>query len=257
MAHIISVCGGKGGVGKTTAVANLGLTLSNMGKEVTLVDTNLTTPSLSLHLGIPLYPVTLHDVLRGEAYITEAMHIHQSGMRIVPASLSLDDLEGTEAQQIIDIIRNDLDDSDVILLDCAAGLGNETVAALKASDELLIITNPELPAVTDALKTKNLARDLGVDVIGAVLNRVEGKRGRELSHSEIKDMLEVPIIARIPEDHRVKEAIRRKKPVVEHEPRAPSSREFRRLAAKLTGEPVPKGASPGLLRRLKEWMRGI
>ncbi|QQG39375.1 MAG: cell division ATPase MinD [Candidatus Aenigmatarchaeota archaeon] len=257
MGRIIAVSGGKGGVGKTTTVANLGLALRKLGKDVTLVDTNLTTPSLSLHLGIPLYPVTLHDVLRGDAYLTEAMYIHQSGMRIVPASLSLEDLEGTDAKRVSKALQDATADTDIVLLDCAAGLGNETIAALKAADDLLIVTNPDLPSVTDALKTKKLAEELGVKTLGVVLNRVDAKKKHaQLSEREVKEMLETPILARVPEDVGVQEAIHKKSPVVNHRPSAPSSREFVRLAASLTGEQYTNGHS-GFFEKFKTWMMGF
>ena len=67
MTRIIACASGKGGVGKTTFVANLGVALAELGKDVIAVDTNLTTPNLGLHLGVPLYPTTLHDVLKGKA----------------------------------------------------------------------------------------------------------------------------------------------------------------------------------------------
>ncbi|MBS3051549.1 MAG: P-loop NTPase, partial [Candidatus Aenigmarchaeota archaeon] len=72
MTRIIAVVSGKGGVGKTTMVANIGTALSKLGKNVIILDANLTTPSLGMHLGVPLYPVTLHDVLKGRANIKDA-----------------------------------------------------------------------------------------------------------------------------------------------------------------------------------------
>lgn len=261
MANVIAVSGGKGGVGKTTTVANLGLALRKLGKDVTLIDTNLTTPSLSLHLGIPLYPITLHDVLRGDAYITEAMYIHQSGLRIVPASLSLEDLEGTDARKIAKIMDEVAAETDIVLLDCAAGLGNETVAALRAADSLLLVTNPDLPSVTDALKTKKLAEEMGVKVLGVVLNRVDARKKKsQLSEKEVKDMLEVPILALVPEDANVQLAIHNKTPVVHHRPRAAASREYVKLASVLTGDAaVPNGhnGNSSFFEKFKAWMMGF
>jgi septum site-determining protein MinD len=63
MTRVITVLSGKGGVGKTFVTANLGVTLAEMGKDVTILDGNLTTPNLGLHLGIPIFPRTIHDVL--------------------------------------------------------------------------------------------------------------------------------------------------------------------------------------------------
>ena len=71
MTRIIAVVSGKGGVGKTTMVANIGVALAKMGKNVIILDANLTTPSLGLHLGVPLYPITIHDVLKDQKNISD------------------------------------------------------------------------------------------------------------------------------------------------------------------------------------------
>ena len=93
MARIVACVSGKGGVGKTTITSNLGLVLNNLGKKTIVVDGNITTPNLSIHLGIPLYPITLHDVLKGEADIREALYLHPTGLTILPGGIGLQDLE--------------------------------------------------------------------------------------------------------------------------------------------------------------------
>src|SRR3989344_4670562 len=100
MTRIIGVVSGKGGVGKTTMVANLGTALAKMGKNVIILDANLTTPSLGLHLGVPLYPVTLHDVLKGRANIKDAIYMHESGVKIIPAGISLRDMRGVDSKDL-------------------------------------------------------------------------------------------------------------------------------------------------------------
>jgi len=79
MTRLICVSSGKGGVGKTTVTSNIGAALTQFGSDTIVLDANLTNPNLGFHLGIPLYPKTLHDVLKGEAHITEAMYITTQG----------------------------------------------------------------------------------------------------------------------------------------------------------------------------------
>ena len=134
MTRIIVCASGKGGVGKTTLVANLGLALMKHSKDVIVVDANLTTPNLGLHLGIPLYPTTLHDVVKGKADIKDAIYEHESGLRIIPAGISINDLRGADPKELPNAFLGLLGATDIILVDAAAGLGRETLSALEAAD---------------------------------------------------------------------------------------------------------------------------
>jgi septum site-determining protein MinD len=252
MARIISVLSGKGGVGKTTLVSNLGTALVKRGKKVTIMDANVTTPNLSLHLGIPLYPVTLHDVLRNDAPIESAIYDHHTGLKIVPASLSTEALKGVDMNKLENAMTHLLDMNDIIIVDAAAGLGKEALAAIDVADDLIIVTNPELPAVTDALKTIRIAQDNGTNVLGVVVNRVKGLK-HELSMNEIRNMLEVPIISIVPEDLAVPKSISKKTPVVHHKPRSRSAVEFQKLAARILGETYQGVEKKSWLERLFFW----
>jgi septum site-determining protein MinD len=236
MSRIISVISGKGGVGKTTIVSNLGAAMTKQGKNVVIIDGNVTTPNLSLHLGIPFYPTTLHDALRDDKPIESAIYNHHTGMKVIPASLSIDSLKGVDLNRLEDALSSLLGKTDVIIIDSAAGLGKEALASMSVADELLIVTNPELPAVTDALKTIKIAQDNGIRVLGVVLNRVKGLK-HEMPIEDIKTMLEVPVISIIPEDIAIPRSIAKKIPVVHHKPKSKSSVEFHKLASKITGEP--------------------
>lgn len=238
MTRIITCLSGKGGVGKTMLVANLGAALAEMGKDVVVLDANLTTPNLGLHLGVPLFPTTLNDVLKGKAKLADATYAHESGLRIIPAGISLKDMKGIDARDLPNTLLDLLGGTDIVLIDAAAGLGREALAAIEAADELLLITNPELPAVTDALKASKLAEQVGTKVTGLVINRIS-KKHHELTRNQISGMLEnVDILAEIPEDIAVKESISKRMPVIHHKPGADSSKNIRQLAARLVGEDI-------------------
>ncbi len=234
MTRLIGVVGGKGGVGKTTLVANLGLCLAGMGKDVIVLDSNMTTPNLGLHLGIPLYPKTLQDVMRGRAKISEAIYRHPSGLKIIPAGIAMNDLRGVDPRDLPNALLDLLGSTEIIIIDASAGLGREALAAVEACDEIILITNPELPAVTDALKAAKLAEQVRTKVLGVVVNRVSGRK-HEMSIPEISSMLDMEVLVVIPEDASVPEGISMRTPVVHHRPNAPSSREMQRLAARLVG----------------------
>ncbi len=249
MTRIVGIVSAKGGVGKTTVTANLGASLAQMGHDVVILDANLTTPNLGLHLGIPLFPVTLNDVLKGSAKIHDAMYEHESGLKIVPSGISIRDIRGADARDIPSALLDLLGSTDIILIDSAAGLGREALAAIEASDEVIIVTNPELTAVTDALKAIKLAQQLGTVIRGVVINRVSGKK-HQLTRREIMTLLDdVDIIAEIPEDLSVQRAIANRTPVVQHKPRSRASEEMKKLAAHLVGrEYTPR-------RSIFSWLR--
>jgi septum site-determining protein MinD len=253
MTRIISVLSGKGGVGKTTLVSNLGASLVKRGKNVIILDGNVTTPNLSLHLGIPFYPVTLHDVLNKKAPIEAAIYNHESGLRIIPASLSYEAVKDIDMDKFQATLLKLLGKADIVIVDAAAGLGREALAAINVADDLIVVTNPELPAVTDALRTIKIAEEKGTKVLGVVVNRIRGLR-HELSLNEIKSILEVPIIAAVPEDLAVPRSIAKRLPVVHHKPKSKASLEFQRLAAKIVGEPWIAIKKKGWMERLFFWL---
>lgn len=255
MTRLICVSSGKGGVGKTTATANIGAALTQFGADTIVLDANLTNPNLGFHLGIPLYPVTLHDVLRDEAHITEATYIHNSGLRVVPAGLSVEDLRNTSPNQIGDVLRDTVGEPEFVLLDSAAGLGSESINAIEASDEVLLVTNPNLPAVTDALKTCKVAEEADTHVLGVVLNRVK-ESDSELSVEEIEDMIGYPVVAEVPEHEVVDESVSNKSPVVHHEPDHHVAEQFRTLAADLAGiDYMPEKTGEGFFDKIVSWFK--
>lgn len=256
MTRLIILTSGKGGVGKTTLTSNLSTALSDLGEKVIAVDANLTTPNLGLQLGMHLAPNTLHDVLKGTSRLEDAIYPHPRGFKVIPASLGLNDLKGVDVGKLPEISLNLLGKADYIIMDCAAGLGREAISALSASDEAIIVTNPDLPSVTDALKILKVAQESDLKIVGTVVNRVK-KNKYELTRNEIRGILGIPIIAEIPEDENVALSIAVKKSLVEFLPDSPAAVEIKRLAAHLTGrkfEPIHP-ESKNLIRRLVDWLK--
>ena len=124
--------------------------------------------------------------------------------------------------------------ADYIILDSAAGLGEEALAAMESADELIIVTNPEIPAVTDALKTAKVVEELGKQVKGIIVSRVRGNK-TEMQIVNIKDMLELPILGVIPEDKNMQSALVMKDALMHTHPKSKASRAYRKIAAKIIG----------------------
>jgi len=253
--RIIAVTSGKGGVGKTTIALNLAVTLIQyFGKKVTLIDANVTTSHLPLHLGLFNYAKSLNDALRGDANLLEAAVMHESGVQVIPASMNLSDLVGVDVLMLKKRIEEDLLIEDFVLIDTAPGFGKEALAALKACKEALIVSTPDLPAITDVMRAKRILEELGVKDVYLVLNMVRGKKF-ELKRSEIARITELPILAEIPYDERFLSCLAMKKPYVTEVSYSRAKLQFLEMASMLTKEPyeLPKIS---LLRRLLNFFGG-
>lgn len=250
MTRIIGIISGKGGVGKTTVAANLGAALANrFNRDVTVVDCNLTASHLSLLLGMEYYPVTLNQVLRNEKHIIEAIYDHPCGMKVIPASLQLKELVKTDISKL-DMHLKKLDGkTDIIFLDSAPGLGKEAYATIKASDEIIFVTKPDILSLSDVIRSKEFIDSTNKEQMGIVVNMATG-RSHEVNKKEIEIMTGLPVIATIPHDKNVPISLAQKMPVVLHKPGSSSSKEIRKLAGFVIGE-KEQGFWDKLIRFLK------
>ena len=237
MARIIAIASGKGGVGKTTVALNLGTVLAHHFKRsITLIDCNVTTSHLGMYLGMYYSPVTLNKVLRGEVSIREAIYDYFGGMKVVPASLSLSDLEGVDVTKLREKIDLIADENEIILLDSAPGLGREAIAALKAADEVLFVTTPYVPSVMDIVRTMEVVNEIGIRPLGIVLNMVE-KEKYEMTPQEVEQLTRVPVIASIPYDKNINKSLVEKLPIIVQNQNSRASKAFISLGAALVGYP--------------------
>ena len=232
MEKIIGIVSGKGGVGKTTFTANLGLALTQFGKDAVAVDVDLSTSNLGLQLGFYQFPLGLQDALDGNIGILNAIYTHPSGLKVVPASISLNYLTKNPTPYRLKSVLSDL--SGIVLIDSPPGLKEDAMLVLKACDEILIVTNPEIPSVTDALKVIKVVREMGKEPLGIVVNRVRDRF--ELSTQEIEEMCDLKVIGRVPEDKDIRRSLFEKTPIVSMKPNSRSAIELKKVAAALIGE---------------------
>lgn len=236
----IVIASGKGGVGRTTITANLGIALARMGKRTVIVDGSLMTPNLALLFKLERVVYTLNDVLAGEATLADVMYDGPGGVKIVPAAMTLEQIRKVRSERLPEVLRKLPEDADFLLIDVPGGLRRETASALRAGRELLLVTTPEMPAVSDALKTRLVGEFLGIKPIGAVINR-KRREEYELTRGEVKTILNLPVLAEIPEDVSVKKALKHGKPVVELSPNSSASKAIKVLAKQLAAMKVKEG----------------
>lgn len=234
MPKIIVITSGKGGAGKTTTAINLGAAMNQFGEDVLIIDGNLSTPNIGIHLNSPEVPVNLNHILLKKTNVFDAVYEHESGMKIIPSSLSIKELNRIKPERM----KNFRDDfkkiSKYVIVDSAAGLGIEAKSAMEMADEIIIVTNPEMPSITDALKTVKIAEQMRKPVIGAIITRVQ-KNKTEMQPEVVREMLEIPILGMIPEDKNVQKALNMKNILVHSLPRSKSARAYKEIAARLTG----------------------
>lgn len=252
MTRIIAVASGKGGVGKTTLVSNLSAALARFNRSVVAVDGNTTTPNLGLYLGIPLYPKTLQDVMRGRASVRDAIYTHSDGFRVIPADMSVEKIMTPKSHRMMDAIYKFLGECDFVLIDTAAGLGSEAASAIRSADELLVVTNPDLASLSDALKLIKVAERHETRPMGVVVNRIKNE-DIELGLREIEEFLGVPVLGAINEDYAVRKATAERSPVVSHSPKSLAAQQFMSTAAGLVGESYQ--IQVPLVYRLFGWLR--
>ncbi len=234
MTRHICISSGKGGVGKTTTAVNLATSLHEKGEDVILVDGNLSTPHVHLHLGAKNVQKSLQDAIRDKVHPSQIVHKHVSGLRIVPTVTEMDHLKYPHHEGFKNALM-DLDEhADTIVVDSAPGFGRESVIPLEVSDEILIVTTPDHASVEDAKKTLDVARDLGKHVLGVIVNMAEDK---EYEHNvdEVQSELGIPVLSVIPHDESIKASLKMRHPVVHSHPDSESSKRFSELAENMAG----------------------
>jgi septum site-determining protein MinD len=235
MARVIVVASGKGGVGKTTIAANLGIALSLQGEEVVVLDLDVAMANLELILGLENQPVTLQDVLAGRDMIHNAIYEGPGGVKIVPAGLSLYGLKDMKLERLEEVLETLTEDIDILLINAPGGLERDALAALQVANELVLVTTPEITSLSDALKTKIVAEKIGIDILGVVINKE--RSGKEfLTPDEIQTILNIPVIAIIPEDKELNIASASGNSILEKNPKSNTSKLILSLAARVIGK---------------------
>jgi septum site-determining protein MinD len=260
--RVISVISGKGGVGKTTIAANLGVALAKRGLKVLLIDADIAMANTSLLLNMQNSPITLHDVLLGEASVQDAIYDGPAGLKFMPSGLSLENyrrVDSERLQSIIDAVRAQFD---FIILDCAAGIEKNVLAAISASDEVLLVAMPTSPSIADVLKAKITAQRLGAKPIGTILNFVRDEKG-EVQKDEIMKILELPVLGSVPYDDEVRRSFMQENmmPFILRSPSCPAAIALQKIAARLAGLPMPQeekkiGLLGGFLNKLFSIFKG-
>jgi len=258
MTRVFVVTSGKGGVGKTTIVANLSVALARMGKNVLCVDADIGLRNLDMVLGLEnriVYDVL--DVLEGRVDFQKALVKDKRGFSLwlLPANQTKnkDAVDPEKWLKLFEYIKS-LGQYDYIFIDSPAGIEKGFHLAASPADTALVVVNPDVSSVRDADRAIGLLENMGKTDYKLIINRIRWdavEKGEMLSVEDIVEILRAPLLGVVPEEPKLVDFTNRGEPIVLED--YPASRAFVDTARRIAGEDVPMvyhGQKKGLLERL-------
>ena len=239
----IVVTSGKGGVGKTTATANLGAALAMRGHRVVVIDTDIGLRNLDVIMGLENRIVyDLVNVIEGKCRVRQAMIKDKQGLELylIPAAQTRDK-DSIEPEQVRALCAQLEQEFEYILIDCPAGIEQGFRNATSAAQEAIIVTTPEVAAIRDADRVIGLLEASGLHRPRLIINRISAdmvRRGEMISQEDVESLLAIELLGLVPADQRTISAANRGIPVV-HDGRSAAGAAFIHIAARIDGEEMP------------------
>ena len=174
MGEVIVITSGKGGVGKTTTTANIGVGLARSGKKVIVIDTDLGLRNLDVVMGLENKIVyNLVDVIEGNCRVKQALIRDKRfpELYLLPSAQTRDK-SSVSPEQMQKLVSELKPDFDYILLDCPAGIEQGFQNAIAAADRAVIVTTPEVSAIRDADRIIGLLETRGIKKNALIINRL-------------------------------------------------------------------------------------
>lgn len=261
-ARVIAITSGKGGVGKTNFAVNLGISLSQAGNKVLLMDADLGMANIDIVLGV-IPPFNLFHVIRGEKTLAETVISGPGGLQILAGGSGVYELAELSAWQLERLIHSfrDLDDKlDYLLIDTGAGIGRRVMSFLASAQETIVITTPEPTAVTDAYGLIKMLYLGGVNPkIRVVVNMVETADEASQIFERLNTACErflgakITFLGYVLKDPAVSRAVKEQVPFLLSRPTSKASRCILDITSRITQE-VPysdrEGGLLGLIRKV-------
>ncbi len=241
MVEAFAVASGKGGTGKTTSTLALGMALSET-YDVTVIDADTGMANVLFHAGLADVETTLHDVLADDAPVEAAVY-DRFGMSVVPCGTSLDGFQDADPTRLRDVVATLATDTDVILLDSAAALGSRAgVLPVVLADRVVVVLQPTIPSLSDALKVQEYAATYDTSVAGLVFNRVADDENIDAIATKAERYFDGETLSHVPESDTVRAARRAGEPLLAHAPNSPASSAYRQAADRLDVQAGDSGA---------------
>jgi septum site-determining protein MinD len=261
-AKVITITSGKGGVGKTTATANLGVALGLSGERVVVIDADIGLRNLDVVMGLEnriVYDIV--DVTEGYCRLRQALirdkHIEE--LYLMPAAQTRDKT-AVSPEDMIELCDQMRDEFDFILIDSPAGIEQGFRNAIAPADKVLIVTTPEVSAVRDADRIIGLIEAEEKGPASLIINRLRPEMvryGNMLTTEDVVEILAIDLIGIVPEDKAIIVSINKGVPIVLND-RSPAGLAFHNIARRLLGEEVPFldiREMPNLIERFVRFIR--
>jgi septum site-determining protein MinD len=265
MSRIIVVTSGKGGVGKTTSSANLGMALAKLGRKVVLVDADFGLRNLDLLLGLENRIVyTALEVIARECKLDQALvkDKRQPNLSLLAAPQTRNKTAITAAHMkaLVEVLSRYFD---YVLIDCPAGIESGFQHAIAGAKEAIVVTTPEISAVRDADRVVGLLEANRITDIKLILNRIRPamvKNNDMMSVEDVLDILSVKLIGVIPDDEQVIVSTNKGEPLVLADKPSLAGTAYMNVAKRLEGKEIEflqlEVPPKGIFARLSNWISG-
>jgi len=261
-AKVITITSGKGGVGKTTATANLGVALGLSGERVVVIDADIGLRNLDVVMGLEnriVYDIV--DVTEGYCRLRQALIRDKrvEELYLMPAAQTRDKT-AVSPEDMVELCDQMRDDFDFILIDSPAGIEQGFRNAIAPADKVLIVTTPEVSAVRDADRIIGLIEAEEKGPASLIINRLRPEMvryGNMLTTEDVVEILAIDLIGIVPEDKAIIVSINKGVPIVLND-RSPAGLAFHNIARRLLGEEVPFldiREMPNLIERFVRFIR--
>lgn len=262
--QIVTITSGKGGVGKTTATANLGVALASDGQKVVCIDADIGLRNLDVVMGLEnriVYDIV--DVVEGRCRLRQALIRDKrlAELHLIPAAQTRDKTS-VSPDDMVRLCKELSAEFDWVIIDSPAGIERGFQNALAPADKVLVIVNPEVSSVRDADRIIGLVEAEEKGPPALIINRIKPElvqRGDMLATRDILELLAIELIGVVPEDERVIVSTNKGTPVV-FDDKDKAGRAFRNIAKRLQGQSVPFmeiDANDGFLNRISRmWQKG-
>ena len=257
-AKIITITSGKGGVGKSNFVVNMGITLHKKGKKVLIFDADIGMGNDDVLMGVlPSYNV--FDLLEGKD-INEVVVEGPYGINLLPGGSGINYIENLEEKERLAFIEKltSLDEYDYIFIDTGAGINKNVLAFIACSEETIVITTPEPTSLTDAYSLIKATDHFKLtNTANVIVNRAFSIKDGEETYNKLKRAVDkfltikINYLGSISEDRKLVEGVRAQVPFTILYPKCDASRSIERISNKLIGDAsVENMGAEGLFKKL-------
>ena len=262
MGEVIVITSGKGGVGKTTTTANIGVGLAKAGKRVVVIDTDLGLRNLDVVMGLENRIVyNLVDVIEGNCRMKQALikDKRYENLFLLP-SAQTKDKTAVSPGQMKKLTEELSEEFDYVLLDCPAGIEQGFQNAIAGANHAIVVTTPEVSAIRDADRIIGLLEKNKIMKLDLIINRIRMemvKRGDMMSVEDVSEIIAIHLLGAIPDDDQVVIATNQGEPVIETD--SMSGKAYQNICNRLMGEEVPflnLDSHTGIFRKISHIFKG-